>query len=912
MLSTTKARFSLYCIEDGEVYLGDLLGGVRCDDGWAYKGTIRLASRSIVVEPGEVTCPVVKVAFKHVKGLGVDGEDIVVACNEVTTMLRNGMIGSHDKLPVKGKLVISLQWEPVIPFLKRLEGLLEHFNKGIQPTLPKPAFDYTWIGSLAEEITLELDVYKQMPLRRVQGRIVLTSRCLYVQLFECIDGIPMIKIQLTNVTRCAKRKIFGQSISVEIYDGPTPHMLVFGTEAECDRFWRAACKHENIPILRTNTLEHMTHAWQHGKMSTYDYLMNLNWAAGRSLNDLSQYPIMPWIIKDYTSKTLDLDNPGIYRDLGKPIGALNMERLEGFKVRMRESDEGYLYGTHYSCPSYVMYYLVREKPEWMLLVHNGKFDKGERLFNDLSRCWANVATLTNDVKELIPQFYNGTAKFLEGHGLDLGPMEDGTRVPDNVTLPPWAASPKDLIRTLREALEGKYASENIHKWIDLIFGYQSRGRPALEADNLFHPLTYEADSCTGDDLDSIAKRTQITEFGQCPQQLFSNPHPRRVVETTESWGITDDLQPAMEVADISGIEIKPLEDILKISEFQRENSIEVVDNHEFVTTNVVGSMKKRPRGSVGVHLGEVPDYLSRLMHAAYKESAQHGDALGLDDSYLDAVIIAGEQGQVPVIDTVHGTRLRTLQMGAHDITGITCSAKTWMVFGGSVDGHLYQYDLKAGRLLDRINAGGPGLTAVETSRCGTKVAVGGQDGSVSIWVVRSSGEAVCDRRYVEHQVSTECVGWDDEGSCVISCGEEGLLVYDIRSSSMTPSLALPLPAATHTTFTSPMPHHAISLTATDITRHDLRSPTPPTWTHPSPSPSPTLHLTQSSIWYASSNTLNAASLNNGLSKATMAFADEVISIASVPSSDGAHGKICVTVHDGSATKTYTMPAGKMW
>lgn len=41
---------------------------------------------------------------------------------------------------------------------------------------------------------------------------------------------------------------------------------------------------------------------------------------------------MPWIIQDYTSSTLDLNDSNIYRDLSKPVGALDSDRLERLKV----------------------------------------------------------------------------------------------------------------------------------------------------------------------------------------------------------------------------------------------------------------------------------------------------------------------------------------------------------------------------------------------------------------------------------------------------------------------------------------------------------------------------------------------------------------------------------------------------
>jgi len=48
---------------------------------------------------------------------------------------------------------------------------------------------------------------------------------------------------------------------------------------------------------------------------------------------MTQYPVFPWVIQDYTSTRLDLKDPKIYRDLSKPIGALNAKRLTMFKER---------------------------------------------------------------------------------------------------------------------------------------------------------------------------------------------------------------------------------------------------------------------------------------------------------------------------------------------------------------------------------------------------------------------------------------------------------------------------------------------------------------------------------------------------------------------------------------------------
>ncbi len=66
-----------------------------------------------------------------------------------------------------------------------------------------------------------------------------------------------------------------------------------------------------------------TQRWCNHDMSNFEYLMKLNTIAGRSYNDLTQYPVFPWILKDYVSTELDLNNSEVYRDLSKPVGVLN-------------------------------------------------------------------------------------------------------------------------------------------------------------------------------------------------------------------------------------------------------------------------------------------------------------------------------------------------------------------------------------------------------------------------------------------------------------------------------------------------------------------------------------------------------------------------------------------------------------
>lgn len=95
--------------------------------------------------------------------------------------------------------------------------------------------------------------------------------------------------------------------------------------------------------------------------------MELNTLAGRSYNDLTQYPVLPWVLSDYTSPSIDLSDPTVYRDLSKPMGALNPSRLAECRERYATFDDPvtpkFMYGSHYStCAGVVLYFLVRMEP----------------------------------------------------------------------------------------------------------------------------------------------------------------------------------------------------------------------------------------------------------------------------------------------------------------------------------------------------------------------------------------------------------------------------------------------------------------------------------------------------------------------------------------------------------------------
>ena len=284
-----------------------------------------------------------------------------------------------------------------------------------------------------------------------------------------------------------------------------------------------------------------TRKWIKGEMSNFHYLMLINTMAGRTFNDLTQYPVFPWVIADYTSDELDLTDPRSFRDLSKPMGAQTLEREAEFRDRYQSFAEmgdhnspPFHYGTHYSSAMIVSSYLIRLQPfvQSYLLLQGGSFDHADRLFYSVPKAWLSASSENmTDVRELIPEFFFLPEFLNNTNGYDFGLRQGVGGNIDNVVLPPWAkGDPKVFISKNREALESPYVSQNLHRWIDLVFGFKQRGEAAFEATNVFHHLSYHG----AKDLDTIEDPVErlatigiIHNFGQTPHQVFQRSHPQR-------------------------------------------------------------------------------------------------------------------------------------------------------------------------------------------------------------------------------------------------------------------------------------------------------------------------------------------------------------------------------------------------
>eukprot|EP01063_Lacrimia_lanifica_P009078 TRINITY_DN16104_c0_g1_i1.p1 TRINITY_DN16104_c0_g1~~TRINITY_DN16104_c0_g1_i1.p1 ORF type:complete len:3447 (+),score=1235.46 TRINITY_DN16104_c0_g1_i1:166-10506(+) len=361
-----------------------------------------------------------------------------------------------------------------------------------------------------------VDNLKQMTLRRYRMAWGAVE-------FFFVDGKSMLLNFMTKDNAVQVLKLLSTQIK------PRPKNL------KVTQLWTSAkmCERD----LKTSKLQER---WLNREISNFEYLMALNHYGSRTANDITQYPIMPWVLADYTSPTLNLADEAVYRDLGTPMGCLgkagkkNPNRAEETVMKYESlaamEQEPYHFGSHYSNSGFTLFYLIRLEPYTTggIVLQGARFDHADRMFDSLHQTWHGVTHSSSDVKELIPEFFYLPEMFMNNNAVKFGTRQDG-RALDHVELPPWAATPDDFVRIHREALESEHVSANLHKWIDLIWGAKQYGDEGRKAVNMFHPYTYEQTyrDLENDELQRNALINHIDNFGQCPVQLFSKRHPAR-------------------------------------------------------------------------------------------------------------------------------------------------------------------------------------------------------------------------------------------------------------------------------------------------------------------------------------------------------------------------------------------------
>lgn len=843
------ARFSLLLLEPGEIYFEDFSVTYTQKDGKhpPLRGRLRICSRSLIFEPLDVKYPIYRINLSNcqlIQSMHPQTETLLIECSQVVEMLANNSVSPYHFRKEKCTVEFSFHYatcEECLHHLSQLHRASSLATKDQQEMIEaivhsrysRVMFDPCWLEDLHETILFESRVIQVSPLVSNPGRVVWTSASrLYYQPYNS-EPWPVLKIRSCDIERVVRRRYLLQNSALEIYCKghlPTKYLfLALDDIALCDQLLQKLEQKQRT----SSDIEVATLQWQCGILSNYDYLLYLNSSADRSFNDLTQYPVFPWVIKDFTSPTLSLDDPSIYRDLSKPIGALNPFRLEQLFARFQDMPEPrFLYGSHYMAPGFVLFYLARKYPQLVLCLHGGRFDHPDRMFNSVQQTWSNVYHGSADYKELVPEFYGDDGDFLVNYlGVDFGTRSDGRPIQD-VELPPWAKTPSEFTAKLRQALESENVSRNLHHWIDLIFGCLQRGPNALAAKNLFHPLCYEGSVDLGSIRDTTIRHTyeiQIQEFGQIPRQIFNHPHPPRfggLIPTPisreprfnlsaepdrhgpRSWsrGRLSDLQ-------LDAIFQGHKRDVTTVTFIDENNAISISldgflkvyklsDGKQTLSVNPVESSPLTtclsiPNSNIVV-LGTLQNEVAlyQLSYCRLESVAHvHDDSittLGLGHDGDDFILASGSSdcsvklwrlrqiGQPTHPDYRFRSPSDLLNELEHDSAVSSLdfdNSPISKLVTGTKEGQILLWDIKSGQILTCLPGHSRTVTGIKFSPEGSKLVTAGQDGLIQVFQVNVFPPQTL-ARTIDAVRDFRCLAWDGL-SIFLGSADGDLLLFDL-------------------------------------------------------------------------------------------------------------------------------------
>lgn len=312
-------------------------------------------------------------------------------------------------------------------------------------------------------------------------------------------------------------------------------------------------------------LESLTKHWARNLLSNFDYLISLNRLANRSFNDISRYPVFPWVISDYVSDELRINSKRHARDLSKPIGAVGSQRAAKAAEQYKSLAEDPLpikkpcnFNTYVMTPGYVNFFYLRSVPSLIVKLQSGAFGPNDRIFRGFEQLWETIHSGHTQPVELIPEFYcpNRSDLLLNSHRLDLGQGPSLEEI-DDVKPARWATNLQDFLLKMKAALESDVVSLSLAQWIDLTFGKNSRGADAITALNVYYETCYPENvnfSAIKSQLKEDSLRLQVQEFGQVPPQLFKEPHPKKKIKAQ-----IQNIAPQPEPRSADEDEINPLD-----------------------------------------------------------------------------------------------------------------------------------------------------------------------------------------------------------------------------------------------------------------------------------------------------------------------------------------------------------------
>ena len=476
-----------------------------------------------------------------------------------------------------------------IPFLKKLNyKSIPFYKKPILNLDKQNKFDCEYINV---KYIIEGIIYLENDFVLYENSDISNKNYLFTSInFDKIQKSKRILFYYSNIKKYTKRQFLFKNQGIEFFlkNGKSFFFnLLLEKNLEdliiiLEKKTKINLKNESItPYLKK---------WLNSQISTYEYLNYINYFSSRSYNEVSQYPIFPWVTKnirkifednkdfektilDFTkeqlyNKLIEEENTG-FRTFKYPISVQLKNKREKCLFKYINSDDiKYHHYSHFSTSAYIFYYLMRINPfiNCLIKLQSYKNENVNRMFISFESI-QKLLLEGNDNRELIPEFFCKIEQFINLNCIYFGIRENNIILDDVISndyinkknisedskLNNDICQYIELIILNRKILNSNYVNnsnmDSISNWIDNIYGkfqYIENESIAKEKYNTYIITSYKQlcglndlvkeyenkknknDNEKKNILNEIKNKINIIiNFGMMPFKIFNDIHPKR-------------------------------------------------------------------------------------------------------------------------------------------------------------------------------------------------------------------------------------------------------------------------------------------------------------------------------------------------------------------------------------------------
>jgi Beige/BEACH domain/PH domain associated with Beige/BEACH len=128
------------------------------------------------------------------------------------------------------------------------------------------------------------------------------------------DSLYYKILPLSDLRELQRRRWLGRKTALEVFLMNGKALLLnFPTTEDREQFAKKVLRQRNsrcsnlkyydtLDPRRILKKRELTERWMQWKLSNFEYVTLLNQLSGRSYNDLSQYPVFPWLLSDFQTQ----------------------------------------------------------------------------------------------------------------------------------------------------------------------------------------------------------------------------------------------------------------------------------------------------------------------------------------------------------------------------------------------------------------------------------------------------------------------------------------------------------------------------------------------------------------------------------------------------------------------------------